>query len=324
MEMVISKDQLNSSWSLSNRGRRISLRRAPIASGRTKIFAMGSCFANEIRRALQVKGFDVYPAYAALAIDPQRQILAKLHEVDNISHYDTFAIRQEFEQAFARRHYQVADFFELEGTPVNQRLQKPKVWQDPQRKLMYGADEVSIQDLSARFDDCVRQGIEAADVYILTLGLIEVWKNLQNGKFLCRPPGSGYNGGVGRERAEFRLTHFQENYDNIRAVVEMILGSYPNKHIVFSVSPVALQSTWTGNDIIVANTYSKAVLRAVAGQILADYGPGRHVHYMPAFEIAQNLDIFHADGRHVTPQGAEFIVNGFMAAFLGDHAPGLR
>ncbi len=316
MELEINLGGLNNDWYKSKRGQKITVKRTPVIRNNSKIFTIGSCFAYEIRSAFKAKGFDVYPKYENLQIDPHSQVVAKLHQDDNINHYDTFVIRQEFERAMKGEHYGLEDFFLLEGTPLSQNFGTPTVWQDPYRKMIYGKDENAIRDISAKFDDCIREGIEAADVYVITLGLIETWFNPRNGKYLCRPPGTGYNGGVGANLGEFKLTHFQENYDNARAIIDMIRARYPEKHIVLSVSPVALHITYTGNDIITANNYSKSVLRSVAGQIMAEYGSTGHVHYMPSYEIAQYFDIFQEDGRHVTRNSAQFIVDGFMTAFL--------
>lgn len=319
MQLSVSLGALNNDWYKSNRGQQITLRRTPIIDANTKIFTIGSCFAYEIRTAFKAKGFDVYPKYEHLQIDPNSQIVAKLHQDDNINHYDTFVIRQEFERAFSGGHATIDDFFALRNCPLNQRFQSEVVYQDPGRKMVYGKDAESALDISRKFDDCVRAGIETADVYVITLGLIETWVNPRNGQYLCRPPGTGYSGGVGKELGEFRLTHFQENYENVKAVIGMIRERYPQKHIVISVSPVALHLTFTQNDIITANTYSKSVLRSVAGQIMAEHGASGHVHYMPSYEVAQYYDIFEEDGRHVTRNSANFIVDSFMGAFLKNH-----
>lgn len=319
MQVSVSLGDLNNDWYKANCGKMISLRRTPVITNETKIFTIGSCFAYEIRTAFKAKGFNVYPKYEHLEIDPKRQVVAKLHKDDNINHYDTFVIRQEFERAFNCTHATIDDFFALRGCPLNQAFNSEVIYQDPGRKMVYGADEASALEISRKFDECVREGVEAADLYVITLGLIETWINPRNGQYLCRPPGTGYNGGVGKEMGEFRLTHFQENYENVRAIIEMIRSRYPNKHIVLSVSPVALHLTYTKNDIIPANTYSKSVLRTVAGQIMAEYGDTGHVHYMPSYEIAQYHDIFEEDGRHVTRQSANFIIDTFMGAFLKNH-----
>jgi hypothetical protein len=319
MQLSVSLGDLNNDWYKASRGKVITIRRTPIIDNDTKIFTIGSCFAYEIRTAFKSKGFDVYPKYEHLEIDPQRQIVAKLHKDDNINHYDTFVIRQEFERAFSGGHATIDDFFALRNCPLNERFQSEVVYQDPGRKMVYGKDEASALEISRKFDECVRQGVEAADVYVITLGLIETWLNPRNGQYICRPPGTGYNGGAGKDLGEFRLTHFQENYENVRAIIDMIRERYPQKHIVISVSPVALQMTYTKNDIIPANTYSKSVLRAVAGQVLAEHGDSGHVHYMPSYEIAQYCDIYEEDGRHVTRNAANFIIDGFMGAFLKNH-----
>jgi len=78
----------------SERGRRITVGGPRFIGPDTKIFAMGSCFAVEIRRALRQKGLAVYPDYPGITFDPATQMAGRLPERDNINHYDTFVIRQ--------------------------------------------------------------------------------------------------------------------------------------------------------------------------------------------------------------------------------------
>jgi hypothetical protein len=112
LELVLSRTP-NSDWAGSQRGSRITFDRAPVLRKTDKVFAIGSCFAVEIRRALQARGFDVYPKYDDIDFDPKTQKLGKMPARDNINHYDTFTIRQEFEHAFASRHYGAGDFLEV-------------------------------------------------------------------------------------------------------------------------------------------------------------------------------------------------------------------
>jgi hypothetical protein len=76
------------------------------------------------------------------------------------------------------------------------------------------------------------------------------------------------------------------------------------------VSPVPLGRTFTDDDIVIANGYSKAQLRAVAGQIDAEFD---NVIYWPSYEIALRADLFRPDGRHITEDGVRFIMDRFLA-----------
>ena len=78
---------------------------------------------------------------------------------------------------------------------------------------------------------------------------------------------------------------------------------------MFTVSPVALAETWTGEDVVRANLQSKATLRAAVGQLCREL-PG--IAYWPSFEFAMAGGVFKEDGRHVKAIAVEEIVSGFL------------
>jgi hypothetical protein len=91
---------INNTWRQSDRGTTITVTRKPLITPASKVFAMGSCFAIEIREAFRRRGFQVFPRYYDLDLDPAHEVIGALPARDNVNHYDTFTIRQEFEQAF--------------------------------------------------------------------------------------------------------------------------------------------------------------------------------------------------------------------------------
>jgi GSCFA family len=307
---------VNQDWYVSRRGMDLTARRTPILKPTSKVFTIGSCFAHEVRKALKLAGVEVYPKWNDLEIDFSSQIVAKLHGDDNINHYDSFVVLQEFRDALLQTELGETDFLQLKGTPAGQRLGVGTVWQDPYRKQVYGSSFGALSNISNKFSACIREGLEKADVYVITLGLIEVWRNPVNGRYFCRPPGTGFNGGQGRDKGEFYLSTYEDNLANVRQIIDLLHNTYPDKHIILSVSPVGLERTFSDDDVIVANTYSKAVLRAVVGQVMNEYAKIGTVHYMPAFEVSQRIDIFDLDGRHVTENAAQFIVDIFKLAFF--------
>jgi hypothetical protein len=319
IEFAVGTD-VNRFWEDSRRGTLLTARRTPIVKRNARVFTMGSCFAYEIRKALTRLQFEVFPKWYDVKFNPATQIAGKLPREDNVEHYDTFVLLQEVRDALENTTLSERDFLQLKGTPAGARLGSETIWQDPHRKMVYGTSFEAVYDVNRQYTAQVRRGLEEAEVLVFTLGLIECWRNPVNGRFFCRPPGTGYNGGIGRELAEFHLSTFEENIANVRALLDLILPRFPNKKVVFSVSPVALDATHTSEDIVTANTYSKAVLRAVAGQIMTEYKSTGRVFYMPSFEISQRIDVFGEDGRHVTEQAAQFITGVFEQMFLDNGA----
>jgi hypothetical protein len=75
-------------------------------------------------------------------------------------------------------------------------------------------------------------------------------------------------------------------------------------------------TTFSTMDVVVANTYAKSLLRAVAQEWAAAHG---NVDYFPSYEIVQNSDratVWDADLRHVRGAGAQHIMELFVRSYL--------
>ena len=306
------QDALNSVWKDSERGRRITVSREPVIPRNAKVFAMGSCFAVEIRRALRAAGCDVYPKYLEMKFDRAVHSPGRLPDRDNINHYDTFVIRQEIERAVARRPVDPEWFWVL-STQLPRRKRWKEVWQNPLHRQVYASSREELVWLSHQLDDCIADGLAAAEIVIITLGLTECWRSRATGQYVCLGPSTDDD-----ETAswlEFHPSGFAENLANIRATLEAIWRAWPDKRIVLTVSPVALAHTHTNQDIVVANSASKATLRAAVAEICREFPS---VLYWPSYEFATSHDSFKADGRHVRADTVQAIVAAFLDAHLAD------
>jgi hypothetical protein len=79
-----------------------------------------------------------------------------------------------------------------------------------------------------------------------------------------------------------------------------------------TVSPVPLMATFSAEDIVIANTYSKSLLRTVAQEWANKH---ENVHYFPSYEIVQNSDpkvTWEEDRRHVKGQVVQHIMKLFL------------
>lgn len=305
-----ARPRVNRLWSYYNEHKALTFEPRPLIAPGTRVFTMGSCFAVEIRRRLKELGYTVFPDYGSLAFDPSRQKVGSLPARENLNHYHSFAIRQEIEKAFGLWRQDDDDYWRVENSAIDEPLFDGAVCQDPYRRLVFGRTPADLQEVTARLDDVIRSGLEAADVYILTLGLIEVWRNKSSGLVACMNP--GYGGGGGVTESEFVNSGFSENYDNMRRAIELLFEHFPERQVVLTVSPVPLGATFTDADVFVANMESKSTLRAVAGQLAAEFD---RVHYFPSYEICQMGNPFSPDGRHVRPDVVAMIVATFLRMF---------
>ncbi len=284
----------------------------------TKVFTMGSCFAVSVRNALIKAGIQVHPDYVGVEYDRATQIFDKIpHERTMFAHYDTFVVRQEVEAALGLWPDRSQGFYRVNSPTVNRILKGSEAFQDPYRKLNYALTLPLLEELAGRITHSISRGLSESDILIFTLGLTEVWQHRKTGKYLCQAPTAGL-GGVEDNIAVFRQSTFLENYENVRTILDLVFERYPNKKVVISVSPVRLGSTFAKTDVATANTESKSILRAVAGQICREYPD--NVLYFPSYEMALmgigaltgTGSVFEPDGRHIQDSFVEMATNSFM------------
>src|SRR6185503_12468341 len=96
-------------------------------------------------------------------------------------------------------------------------------------------------------------------IVVITLGLAEAWFDHETGLYLnTAPPLQATN----RNPDRFSLDVL--DYEDILSALERIYGllsahGHPDVKVLITVSPVPFKATFSGQDAITANTYSKAV-----------------------------------------------------------------
>jgi len=244
----------------------------------TTIVAFGSCFANNISTYLNNLGYNV---------STKKDNVAYISRMGD-GMVNTYAIRQQFEWAW------------------NNVVPKEDLWSG------YNAEKFG-------YDEGVRlrtaELFDAADVFIITLGLSEIWYDEPTGEVFWRAvPKDKYD----PERHKFRIANFGESLENLRAIYGLIRAKRPDATIVFTVSPVALAATFRPISCVVANTESKAILRAAIGEMMREKQPSDpKLFYFPSYEIV--TEAFHHpfgnDRRHVQPHVLELNMKTFERYF---------
>ena len=86
---------------------------------------------------------------------------------------------------------------------------------------------------------------------------------------------------------------------------------------IFTVSPVALAATATGQHVLLATTYSKSALRAAVDEICQNHS---NCDYFPSYEIilsAANFGQFlDSDLRSISTRGINLVIRVFQSAFV--------
>jgi hypothetical protein len=273
----------------------------PLIDQRSKVLALGSCFALRVKEWLQSNGYGVLNEGDLGPYDIRGR-----REFDPRIYYNTFCIRYEFERA-------AGQFVQGEDDIWEPHQNSLRVYQDPYRRMLAAEDRDVLWQRIREVDDRMRRHILEADCVIITLGLTEVFFQQHNGNAICAAPGYSGGGGIG---CEFRCTEYPENFANMQRVVEILHELNPKAQLIVTVSPVPLAATWGGVDHCIANTESKSTLRAVAGALVRKY---EYVHYFHSYELvmqAQLHEVFKEDGRHVLPEYVAGIMGDFERAFV--------
>lgn len=158
----------------------------------------------------------------------------------------------------------------------------------------------------------LRRAIEAADVLVFTMGLTEGWETVQGQALAACPGTAGGRFDPDHHRfVTYRAAAIRQDLDASLARMQAI---NPKLRLLLTVSPVPLTATASGAHVLVATQHSKAVLRAVAGELAADRDD---VDYFPAYEVItgqQTRHGFYAPNlRDVVDQGVGVVMEHFFA-----------
>lgn len=156
--------------------------------------------------------------------------------------------------------------------------------------------------------------LRRADLFVFTLGLTEAWRCRRSGRIYPSCPGV-IAGCFDPEQHEFVNFRYGDVVADLEELRRLLQGFNPQMRLLLTVSPVPLAATATGGHVLPATQWSKATLRAAAGDV-ADAYPD--VDYFPSYEIVTNpaaRGAFFAPGlRQVTAQGVAEAMGAFLAA----------
>lgn len=153
-----------------------------------------------------------------------------------------------------------------------------------------------------------------ADTVTITLGLLECWWDSDTQEYIQQAP-SPYLLRKYPERFFYDVLDYTRSLDYMRKSIELITSvGKPGKNIIVTTSPVPMARSFSGKDVIIANSHSKSVLRAVAGQVSSEY---ENVDYFPSYEcvmLTRDNSIWANDLIHISDA---FIAK--LVAYLVEH-----
>jgi len=271
-----------------------------------RVFAIGSCFARGIECALAGQGMEVLSSAAEFDSFPALNGELKLGFTNK---YNTFAIYNDLCWALDPN----AEFPRDSAVHVGNGI-----YYDPHTNpaLQLGNFEETLR--RRELLTSVTRRISKCRVVVITLGLVEVWRDKTTDVFINRIIPDMLR--LYPDRYELHTTNFADNLSNLERVHALLKQfGHHDFEIIVTVSPVPLMATFSSDDVVVANTYSKSLLRAVAQEWATKH---ENVHYFPSYEIVQNSDptlTWDEDRRHV--KGA--VVQHIMKLFLRNYFSGL-
>ena len=275
-----------------------------------RVATAGSCFAQHIGREIQRQGYaylDVEPAPGFLQADLHLDFGYGIYSARYGNIYTSRQWLQLIERAFGERD-PLDKAWACDGGFVDPF--RPNIEPGP----IGSEDEVDL--LRRDHLASVRRLIEQTDVFVFTLGMTETWMRIEDGTVFPIAPGA--RGGVWDEtRYRFLNLSHGEVVDDLEAVMARLHTVKPDMQFIFTVSPVAMLATASHEQVIVANSYSKSILRGAAG-VLADRHP--FVDYFPSYEITSSPPMraifFNPDMRTISSAGVRHV----MSHFVGQHA----
>ncbi len=311
-ERLRDKSNPNADW--SDAGPRLAPQAWPaftpgfvVPAGGT-VFTVGSCFARNIEEHVARLGFRV-PTLEFSVPDAER---AGARGNAVINKYTPAAIRQEFEWT--------RTVLEAGGTVAPEHvaaLAFPCADNNQIDLQLGGFRPVSPERLLARRQelfDAFRHAF-TADCVVLTLGLVEAWRDETTGLAIQQAPATA---AFRRDLARFTFHRldFATCRADVQAAIDTVRAVNPSATFLITTSPVPLDRTFTDDDVITATMYGKSVLRAVCGEIVA---ANARVDYFPSYEsvmLTRDWSVFQNDRRHVSDAFVGKIVQRLLDTYF--------
>ena len=255
------------------------LPRVPFISRNTFITAFGSCFAAEVTKYLLDKGYRVFGGNLSL----NSHIVRAGDGIVN-----TAALRQQFEWA-------------LDGA-----VPSSSTWHDSEGALLEASEDVQRE---------TREIILRTEVFVLTLGLSELWYDKLTGEPFWRAiPLASFDD----SRHGFRILGAEENRANLARVHQLIRAHRPDASIILTLSPIPLAATFRPVSCITANSVSKASLRVALDELMRDNADDTRLFYFPSYELVTAVipNALEHDLRHPTRETINTVMAAFGRAYL--------
>lgn len=262
-----------------------------------QIVTAGSCFAQHIANKFTAHGYQVMnvePAPEGLDGETAKKFGYGVYSARYGNIYTTRQLLQLTQEAFGLAQPGHA-VWEKEGRFYDalRPSVEPEGLESPEEVLMHRRSHLA----------AVRKMLGEMDLFVFTFGLTEAWMDKRDGTVFPTAPGT-IAGSFDPDIFEFKNFTFSEVMDDFLCFRKLIQEKNPKVKFLVTVSPVPLTATASNEHVLAATTYSKSVLRAVAGELAQmfddiDYFPSYEIiasHFSRGFFYESNLRTVHVSG----------------------------
>jgi hypothetical protein len=273
-----------------------SLHNISIKSENIKIASVGSCFAEHVGRWLTLNNF----TFSRSTLFTER---VSSFAFGNIYTPKCFLQWLDYDSKKPHRF----DIYHCQKSDVYYDLLRPTININgyTSKKELIKQRQLAKSELHNTIQSC--------NVLIFTLGLTEAWKDNDNVFYPSCP------GVIAGQFDDEIFTLHEFNYNEVlSALIEIkakLKAINPEIKVILTVSPVPLTATATSNHILVANQYSKSILRSVAGYLS---NTDSDFEYFPSYELItvnnENDFRFERNRRTVSMEGVDYVMQHFNQA----------
>lgn len=275
----------------------------------TRVATAGSCFAQHVARAMVADGLAYHvtePAPGDMSEDEALQKTYGLFSARFGNIYTSSQLLQLFQRAYGNFD-PIETAWPVEGGFVDPF--RPNIGE------VFATPEALEESRDAHLKR-VREMFETLEVFVFTMGLTEGWTDRRDGAAFPVPP-AAVSTALDSNHFEFQNSSYTLIRDEMAQFIGALANVNPTARIVLTVSPVPLIATYTDSDVLSATTYSKSVLRSVAGDLS---GVFENVSYFPSYEIITGPQTggryFEDDLRSVRPEGVAHVMRTFRETLV--------
>lgn len=270
-----------------------------------KFFCIGSCFARELEDAIDALGLHALTKTESVRLIESRPDL--FERVEGVMGRPN---------AFLNR-YNLGSMLDLMEMVVSNKAKDDLIYKGAGEtyhdyhytRFLKALPKTDVKERRDALTEMYHMAAKEADVFVFTLGLCESFYDTSAGAYLNVTPDPR----TARDHdIEFRFLDVQTNVSYLRKIIALVGSLNKDAKIIVTVSPVPLDATFTGYDVVVANNLAKSSLVAAAHMVAADCD---NCFYFPSFEMvvtSEQKKVWIWDGKHVSAGMVAHIMQQFM------------